>query len=175
MILLAAVALSVALGHATEAIVITVIVLLAAVLGFVQEYRAERAIEALGRLAAPTAAVLRDGAERNVPARDLVPGDVVILRAGDKVPADGRLSEVVNLQVEESALTGESLSVEKQTAALEGGELPVGDRTNMVYAGTADHVRPRAGRRRRHGHGDRVRQHRAAAADDRARQDASCS
>jgi Ca2+-transporting ATPase len=137
LILLAAVALSVALGHATEAVVITVIVLLAAVLGFVQEYRAERAIEALGRLAAPTAAVLRDGAERNVPARDLVPGDVVILRAGDKVPADGRLSEVVSLQVEESALTGESLSVEKQTAALHGGELPVGDRTSMVYAGTA--------------------------------------
>jgi P-type Ca2+ transporter type 2C len=137
LILLAAVALSVALGHATEAVVITVIVLLAAVLGFVQEYRAERAIEALGRLAAPTAAVLRDGAERNVPARDLVPGDVVLLRAGDKVPADGRLSEVVSLQVEESALTGESLSVEKQTAALDGDELPVGDRTSMVYAGTA--------------------------------------
>jgi Ca2+-transporting ATPase len=137
LILLVAVALSVALGHATEAVVITVIVLLAAVLGFVQEYRAERAIEALGRMAAPTAAVLRGGAEREVPARDLVPGDVVYLRPGDKVPADGRLSEVVNLQVEESALTGESLPVEKRTGALGGRDLSVGDRTNMVYAGTA--------------------------------------
>jgi Ca2+-transporting ATPase len=137
LILLAAVALSIALGHATEAVVISVIVLLAGVLGFVQEYRAERAIDALRRMAAPTAAVIRDGAERDVPARELVPGDLVLLRAGDKVPADGRLSEVVNLQVEESALTGESLPVEKQTAALPGGKLSVGDRTNMVYAGTA--------------------------------------
>jgi P-type Ca2+ transporter type 2C len=137
LILLAAVVLSVALGHATEAIVISVIVLLAALLGFVQEYRAERAIEALRRMAAPTAAVLREGTERDIPARELVPGDLVLLRPGDKVPADGRLSETVNLQVEESALTGESLPVEKQTAALAGGKLPVGDRTNTVYAGTA--------------------------------------
>jgi len=137
LILLVAVGLSIALGHATEAVVISVIVLLAAVLGFVQEYRAERAIEALGRMAAPTAAVLRDGAERNVPARELVPGDLVVLHPGDKVPADGRLTEAVNLQAEESALTGESLPVEKQTSALYGADLPVGDRTNMTYAGTA--------------------------------------
>jgi Ca2+-transporting ATPase len=137
LILLVAVGLSIALGHATEAVVISVIVLLAAVLGFVQEYRAERAIEALGRMAAPTAAVLRNGEELNVPARELVPGDLVLLHAGDKVPADGRLTEAVNLQAEESALTGESLPVEKQTSALASADLPVGDRTNMAYAGTA--------------------------------------
>ena len=136
-ILLVAVALSVALGHATEAIVIGVIVVLAAVLGFVQEYRAERAIEALGRMAAPTTTVLRDGQETDIPARDVVPGDVVLLRAGDKAAADGRLTEAVNLQVEESALTGESLPVQKQTEEVAGSDPPLGDRTNMVYSGTA--------------------------------------
>jgi Ca2+-transporting ATPase len=137
LILLAAVGLSVVLGHATEAIVITAIVLLAAVLGFVQEYRAERAIEALSRMAAPTATVVRDGKEIDIPAQELVPGDVMLLRAGDRVSADGRLAQAVNLQVEESALTGESLPVEKHTEALADGKLPVGDRTNMVYSGTA--------------------------------------
>jgi P-type Ca2+ transporter type 2C len=137
LILLAAVGLSVVLGHATEAIVIAAIVLLAAVLGFVQENRAERAIEALSRMAAPTATVVRDGKEIDIPARELVPGDVMLLRAGDHVSADGRLAEAVNLQVEESSLTGESLPVEKQIEALADGKLPVGDRTNMVYAGTA--------------------------------------
>jgi P-type Ca2+ transporter type 2C len=137
LILLAAVGLSVVLGHATEAVVIAAIVLLAAVLGFVQEYRAERAIEALSRMAAPTATVVRDGKEMDIPARELVPGDVMLLRAGDHVSADGRLGQAANLQVEESALTGESLPVEKQIEALADGELPVGDRTNMVYAGTA--------------------------------------
>jgi P-type Ca2+ transporter type 2C len=137
LILLAAVGLSVVLGHATEAVVIVAIVLLAAVLGFVQEYRAERAIEALSRMAAPTATVVRDGKEMDIPARELVPGDVMLLRAGDHVSADGRLGQAANLQVEESALTGESLPVEKQIEALADGELPVGDRTNMVYAGTA--------------------------------------
>ena len=137
LILLAAVALSIVLGHATEAIVIGAIVLLAAVLGFVQEFRAERAIDALRRMAAPTATVLRNGAEVDIPASELVPGDVVLLRAGDKASADGRLAEAVNLQVEESALTGESLPVEKQTAELAGVDLQVGDRTNMVFSGTA--------------------------------------
>jgi P-type Ca2+ transporter type 2C len=137
LILLVAVGLSIALGHATEAIVIGAIVVLAAVLGFVQEYRAERAIEALRQMAAPTASVLRDGEEVDVPVRELVPGDLLLLRAGDKASADGRLVEAVNLQVEESALTGESLPVEKQTAELVGTDLPVGDRTNMVHSGTA--------------------------------------
>jgi P-type Ca2+ transporter type 2C len=136
LILLVAVGLSAVLGHATEAAVISVIVVFAAVLGFVQEYRAERAIEALRQMAAPNATVVRDGKEDDVPARELVPGDVVLLRAGDRASADARLSEVVALQVEESSLTGESLPVEKQTTALVGEELQLGDRTNMVYAGT---------------------------------------
>jgi Ca2+-transporting ATPase len=136
LILIVAVGLSLALGHATEAIVIAVIVVLAAVLGFVQEYRAERAIEALRRMAAPSAIAVRDGVELDIPARELVPGDLVVLHAGDRASADGRLIEAVNLQVEESALTGESVPVDKQTKALPGGALPIGDRTNMVYAGT---------------------------------------
>ena len=136
LILLVAVALSAVLGHATEAIVITIIVLFAAVLGFVQEYRAERAIEALRRMAAPTASVIRDGEEVDVPARELVPGDVIVLEAGDRASADARLVEIVNLQVEESALTGESLPVEKRVEPLAENDLPLGDRANMVYATT---------------------------------------
>jgi Ca2+-transporting ATPase len=137
LILLVAVGLSLVLGHATEAIVISIIVVLAAVLGFVQEYRAERAIEALGRMAAPTATVVRDGEELDVPAREVVPGDVVLVHAGDRIPADARLLEVANLRVDEAALTGESHAVEKRAGPLEGDDLPLGDRTNVVYAGTA--------------------------------------
>jgi Ca2+-transporting ATPase len=137
LILLGATAISLFLGHGVESIVIAVIVLFAVGLGFVQEYRAERAIEALKQMAAPTAAVLRDGVEVKIPARDLVPGDVIILHTGDRVPADGRLLEAVNLQVEEAALTGESVPVEKHVRALENEDLAIGDRKNMVYAGTA--------------------------------------
>ena len=135
-ILLVAVVLSAILGQVIEAVAIGVIILFAALLGFYQEYRAERALEALQEMAAPTAAVLRDHKELNIPARDVVPGDVVYLRSGDKIPADGRLFEAVNLQVDEAALTGESVPVEKQTAALTEVEPAVADRTNMVYAGT---------------------------------------
>ncbi len=135
LILLVAVGLSIALGHATEAIVIGAIVLLAALLGFVQEVRAERAIEALTRMAAPTATVRRDGKEVDVPARELVPGDVMLVGAGDKASADGRLVETVNLQVEESALTGESVAVEKHADEL-AAAASLGDRRNMVYSGT---------------------------------------
>jgi Ca2+-transporting ATPase len=136
-ILLLATTLSAFLGHGVEAIVIGVIVLFAVLLGFVQEFRAERAIEALRQMAAPTATVLRDGVETELPARELVPGDVILLRAGDKVPADARLTEAINLQIEEAALTGESVPVEKNTAPLAPAELAVGDRKNMAYAGTA--------------------------------------
>lgn len=135
--LLVATALSAFLGHWTEAIAIAVIVLFAVLLGFVQEYRAERAIEALRQMAAPTATVLRDGEEVELPARDLVPGDVTLLRAGDKIPADVRLIEAINLQIEEAALTGESVPVEKHAAPIPGDDLAVGDRKNMGYAGTA--------------------------------------
>ncbi len=135
-ILLIAVGLSAILGHSIEAIAIAVIVLFAAGLGFIQEYRAERAIEALRQMAAPTATVLRDGDDGEILARDLVPGDIILLKAGDRVPADARLIEAINLQVMEAALTGESVPVEKHTAPLSNPRLGVGDRKNMVYAGT---------------------------------------
>jgi Ca2+-transporting ATPase len=136
-ILLAAVVLSAFLGHGIEAIAIAVIVLFAVLLGFVQEYRAERAIEALRQMAAPTAAVVRDGEEVDIPAREIVPGDLILLRAGDKVPADGRIVEAINLQAEEAALTGESFPVEKHTTRQADSALALGDRRNLVYAGTA--------------------------------------
>ena len=135
-ILLLATALSAFLGHGVEAIAITVIVLFAVVLGFIQEYRAERAIEALREMAAPTATVIREGHEERVPARDLVPGDVILLATGDKVPADARLVQVVNLQTVEAPLTGESAPVEKLDHPLPE-ELPTGDRKNIGFAGTA--------------------------------------
>jgi len=135
-ILLVATAISVFLGHDIEAIAITVIVLFAVLLGFVQEYRAERAIEMLRQMAAPTTTVLRDGGEIEIPARDVVPGDIIFVRSGDKIPADARLIETINLKIEESALTGESAPVAKDTAPLTNGDLMVGDRKNMVYAGT---------------------------------------
>jgi Ca2+-transporting ATPase len=135
-ILLIATALSAIMGHGIEAIAISVIVLFAVLLGFIQEYRAERAIEALREMAAPLATVLRDGQEVDIPAREVVPGDVLILEAGDKIPADARLLQSINLQAEEAALTGESAPVEKHTAVLANEDLGVGDRRNMVYAGT---------------------------------------
>jgi len=135
-ILIIAIFLSVFLGHTVEAIAISVIMLFAVLLGFIQEYRAERALEALKKMAAPTATVIRDGEEEDIPARDLVPGDILLFRAGDRISADSRLIEAVNLQVEEAPLTGESVPVEKQAAALEGAELAIGDRKNMAYSGT---------------------------------------
>jgi len=136
-ILLISAALSTFLGHGVEAIAITVIVLFAVFLGFIQEYRAERAIEALRQMAAPTAKVLRDGSERETPAREVVPGDLILLRAGDRVPADARVVEAINLQAEEAALTGESLPVNKHTDPLDDATLGAGDRKNMVFGGTA--------------------------------------
>ncbi len=136
LILLGAALLSGVLGHTVESVVILVIVLFAVVLGFWQEFRAERALEALGRLAAPAANVMRGGVPRRVPARELVSGDLILLGAGDRVPADARLLIAVNLRTVEAALTGESLPAEKQAAALGAGALPTADRTNMVHAGT---------------------------------------
>jgi Ca2+-transporting ATPase len=136
LILLTATVISGLLGHALEAIVITVIVLFAVLLGFIQEHRAGRALEALRKMAAPTARVIREGLESVVPARDLVPGDVVQLRAGDRIPADARVVQAVNLSIDEAALTGESAPVEKTIDALADAALSLGDRTNMTYAGT---------------------------------------
>ena len=136
-ILLLATALSAFLGHGVEAIAITVIVLFAVILGFIQEYRAERAIEALREMAAPNATVIRDGREERIPAREVVPGDVILLATGDKIPADARLTEAINLQTVEAPLTGESAPVEKHSTALPEDQLPAGDQRNMAFAGTA--------------------------------------
>ena len=135
-ILLSATIVSGFLGHTLEAVVITVIVLFAVLLGFIQEHRAGKALEALRRMAAPSAHVLRDGEESAIPARDLVPGDVVMLRAGDRVPADTRVIDAVNLAVDEAALTGESAAVNKTATAFDDPGLALGDRRNMTYAGT---------------------------------------
>ena len=134
-ILLVAVALSAILGEVIDAIVIFVIVLFATTLGFIQEYRAERAMEALKRMAAPTSSVIRDGQEIEIPAREIVPGDIVALRTGDKIPADCRLIEAVNLKTEEAPLTGESVPIEKTVAPIPG-EVGIGDRKNMAFMGT---------------------------------------
>ena len=136
LVLAAAAAISALVGDVTDALVIVAIVILNGGLGFVQEYRAERAMAALRVLAAPTADVVRGGRVRRVPADALVPGDVVRLSAGAVVPADIRLLEAAALRVDEAALTGESTPVAKTTAALEDGALPVADRTNMAYRGT---------------------------------------
>jgi Ca2+-transporting ATPase len=135
-ILIAATLASAALGHGVEATVIGVIVLFAALLGFIQEYRASLALEALRKMAAPRAKVVRGGEELEVLARELVPGDVILLHPGDRPPADGRLIEAVNLQVEEAALTGESIAAEKQVQDELDADAPLAERTNMVFAGT---------------------------------------
>ena len=136
-ILLVATALSALLGHGIEAVAITVIVLFSVGLGFIQEYRAGRALDALREMAAPGATVVREGREVLVPARDVVPGDLLVLHAGDRVAADARLVEAVNLGVQEAALTGESVPVGKHTEVLPDPVLPLGDRRNMVFAGTS--------------------------------------
>ena len=137
-VLMVAAAIAAAIGDVNDAIVILVIVVLNAVLGFVQEYRAERAIQALKMLAVPSVRVRRDGgAVTDIPAIAIVPGDIVLIEAGSAVPADGRLVEATSLQVAEAALTGEAYAVEKSIAALDTENLDVGDRCNMVYMGTS--------------------------------------
>src|SRR5438445_9508699 len=118
-----------------DAVLIIVIVIMNAILGFVQEYRAERSLEALKSLAAPKAHVLREGGVVAVPSRDLVPGEVVVLAAGDRVPADARLLEVASLRVNEASLTGESLSGSKAVEALPR-EPFLGERKNLGLMGT---------------------------------------
>jgi Ca2+-transporting ATPase len=135
-VLIVAAIVSGLVGEAADTIAIVVIVVLNAVLGFVQEWRAQRALAALKRMAAPSATVVRAGVTRTVPARELVPGDRVRLAAGDVVPADLRLGEAAQLRIDESALTGESVAVEKETAPLERADAPLGDRRNLAFKGT---------------------------------------
>ena len=135
-ILLIAVVLSAVLGEMLEAVVIAVIVVFTIVLGFIQEFRAERALEALRQMAAPAAKVIRGGREQTVPARELVSGDLILLGTGDRVPADARLIEAANLRAMEGALTGESVPVDKSAETLEAADSALGDRSDMVYFGT---------------------------------------
>lgn len=136
LILLAAAVISAIIGEATDTVVIIVIVVLNAVIGFFQEYRAEKAMQALKQMSTTQAKTLRNGSVLSLPATELVPGDVVLLEAGNAVPADIRIIESVNLKIEEAALTGESQAVEKIVAAIETDELPLGDRLNMAFKGT---------------------------------------
>ena len=136
-ILIVAAIISALLGEATDVIVILAIVALNALLGIYQEYQAEQALAALSRLQVPQVRVRRGGTVREISAEGLVPGDIALLAEGDRVPADGRLIESINLQIEEAALTGESLPVEKQTDALaDDAATALGDRSNMAYMGT---------------------------------------
>ena len=135
-VLIAAAVVSGIVGEPSDTIAIVVIVLLNAVIGFVQEWRAERAMAALRLMAAPMARVRRDNAVATLPADQLVPGDIVLLEAGNGVPADLRLLEAAQLRCAEAALTGESQPVEKRTEALPDARLAFGDRANMAWKGT---------------------------------------
>ena len=134
-ILLVATILSAVLGELVDAAIIAVIVLFCAVLSFVQEYRADNALKALKKMLAPTIRIVRDGAEVRMPSREVVPGDIMILEAGDRLPADARLVEVHSLQCDEAPLTGESFPVEKTLAQI-APDAAVGDRRNLVFTGT---------------------------------------
>ena len=134
-ILLIATGLSLAVGEAIDALIIFVIVIVSALLGFAEEYRSEKAVEALKKMTAPTAIVLRDGKELKIPAGQIVPGDIVLLYTGDKIPADARLLEAFNLKLDEAALTGESAPVNKDITAFPE-ETQLNDRLNMVFTGT---------------------------------------
>ena len=134
-ILLIAGTISFALGQNTDGIVILAIVFFNAVIGFVQEYKAERALEELKKLAAPTAIVLRDGREQEIPTQQIVPGDLILVSAGDHVPADARITQAIHLRVDEAPLTGESVPVDKRDDVLPADTV-LAERDNMLYSGT---------------------------------------
>lgn len=135
LVLIGAMAISAYLGEVADAIAITAIVIINGFLGFIQEYRTEKSLQALRELAAPTAKVLRDGEIKVVPAKDVVPGDIVLLESGDRVPADGELIEAEGLSIDESILTGESVPVEKSTKPGEEAEMKI-HRRNLAFMGT---------------------------------------
>ena len=135
-VLMIAAVISGIMGDITDTVIILLIVVINAVIGFVQEYRAEKAVEALRNMAAPFATVIRDGSMKVIPAKELVPGDMVMLEAGQIVPADIRLLEVHSFKTQEAALTGESADIGKHSGELQGEDLPLGDRKNMAFKGT---------------------------------------
>lgn len=136
LVLMAAAVISGIIGEASDTVAIVVIVLLNAALGFSQEYRAEKAMAALKKMAAAHTTVVRNGGQTAIAAAALVPGDIVVLEAGNIVPADMRIIEAASLKAEEAALTGESVPVEKHITAISDGTIPLGDRLNMLYKGT---------------------------------------
>lgn len=136
LVLITAALISGIIGDMVDTIIIMVIVFLNAIVGFVQEYRAEKAIDALKKLATPQTNVLRNGKPISVSSTTLVPGEIVLLEAGTLIPADMRLTDAHSLRIEESSLTGESVPVDKVTTVLQDQDLPLGDRINMAYKGT---------------------------------------
>ncbi len=135
-ILIVAALVSLALGEYVDSIAIMFIVVLNAVVGVIQESKAEQALAALKKMSAPSAQVIRDGQQLTIPGRDIVAGDIVLLEAGNYVPADLRLVESVNLKIEEASLTGESVPVEKNAGVVLDKEIPLGDRRNTAFMGT---------------------------------------
>ncbi|HHY78298.1 MAG TPA: HAD-IC family P-type ATPase, partial [Clostridiales bacterium] len=136
LILIGASIVSAFVGEVTDSIVIIAIVVINAILGIVQEGKAEKALEALKKMSSPTARVIRDGHVTTVPASVLVPGDIILLEAGDIIPADVRLIESYNLKIEEASLTGESVPVEKNAYICFDEDVSIGDRKNMGYMST---------------------------------------
>ncbi len=136
LVLVVAAVISFFIGEGSDTIVIIVIIVLNAIIGFIQEYRAEKAMDALQKMSTPTARVLRDSNAKEIPIEEIVPGDIVLLEAGNTVPADMRLLEVVSLKANEASLTGESNPIDKTMHELPGEDIDLGDRTNMVFRGT---------------------------------------
>lgn len=136
LVLIGAAIVSFLLGERADALTILAIIVLNAILGFIQEYRAERSLAALKELTAPLAHVLRNGKIERIPAKELVPGDILVLESGARIPADARLIETIDLEVNEATLTGESLAVMKHTGLVNANRPAPGDQFNMVFAGT---------------------------------------
>ena len=137
LILLIATAISAILGEVVEAVAIGIVVLVMGIMGFIQEYRAEKTLEALRKMATPITRVVRNGEEREIPSSMIVPGDIVVLKAGDIVPADIRLFQSVDLEIDETSFTGESAPVEKNAKVVLDEDVPVSDRINMAFMGTS--------------------------------------
>ncbi|MBH8308787.1 HAD-IC family P-type ATPase, partial [Acinetobacter baumannii] len=134
-VLLAAALLKAVMGHWIDMAVILAVAVVNALIGFIQESNAEKSLQSIRNMLSSEAVAIRQGNHETIPTTSLVPGDIVVIRAGDRIPADLRVIEAHNLRVEEAILTGESTVVEKTTDALEG-DLPLGDRVNMVFSGT---------------------------------------